>query len=79
MTTEISGTADKRIIETTSQNQSAENLDRRLPEPRTSAESSVRVMTSEQILGGRGELLIVHGEGVYRLRRTRQNKLILTK
>jgi hemin uptake protein HemP len=34
---------------------------------------------SEELLGDRTEVLIVHGAEVYRLRRTRQDKLILYK
>jgi hemin uptake protein HemP len=34
---------------------------------------------SEELLGERTEVLIVHGHEVYRLRRTRQDKLILCK
>jgi len=34
---------------------------------------------SEELLGGKSEVLIVHGSEVYRLRRTRQDKLILCK
>ena len=34
---------------------------------------------SEELLGERTEVLIVHGSEVYRLRRTRQDKLILYK
>jgi len=34
---------------------------------------------SEELLGERNEVLIVHGNEVYRLRRTRQDKLILCK
>ena len=34
---------------------------------------------SEELLGERNEVLIVHGSEVYRLRRTRQDKLILYK
>jgi hemin uptake protein HemP len=34
---------------------------------------------SEELLGQRNEVLIVHGSEVYRLRRTRQDKLILYK
>ncbi|MCI0359817.1 MAG: hemin uptake protein HemP [Planctomycetaceae bacterium] len=34
---------------------------------------------SEELLGERTEVLIVHGNEVYRLRRTRQDKLILYK
>lgn len=35
--------------------------------------------TSEEILGTRVEVQIIHGGEVYRLRRTRQDKLILYK
>jgi hemin uptake protein HemP len=35
--------------------------------------------TSAELLGDRTEVLIVHGHEVYRLRRTRQDKLILYK
>ena len=34
---------------------------------------------SEELLGEQTEVLIVHGNEVYRLRRTRQDKLILYK
>ena len=34
---------------------------------------------SEELLGERTEVRIVHGSEVYRLRRTRQDKLILCK
>lgn len=34
---------------------------------------------SEELLGERTEVLILHGTEVYRLRRTRQGKLILYK
>jgi hemin uptake protein HemP len=34
---------------------------------------------SEELLGDRTEVLILHGNEVYRLRRTRQGKLILYK
>jgi hemin uptake protein HemP len=34
---------------------------------------------SEELLGARTEVLILHGSEVYRLRRTRQGKLILYK
>jgi hemin uptake protein HemP len=34
---------------------------------------------SEELLGQRTEVLILHGNEVYRLRRTRQGKLILYK
>lgn len=34
---------------------------------------------SDELLGEQNEVLIVHGSEVYRLRRTRQDKLILYK
>ena len=44
--------------------------------PSTATRESWR---SEELLGERTEVLIVHGSEVYRLRRTRQDKLILYK
>lgn len=38
-----------------------------------------RLVSSEELLSGRTELHILHAGNVYRLRVTRQNKLILTK
>lgn len=40
---------------------------------------SCRELASEALLAGRREIVIRHGAEVYRLRLTRQNKLILTK
>lgn len=40
---------------------------------------SQRVLTSNELLGEEGELIIVHNDCRYSLRLTRQNKLILTK
>ena len=37
------------------------------------------VIDSVTLMGGRRELIIRHGEGIYRLRITASNKLILTK
>ncbi|HET6397097.1 MAG TPA: hemin uptake protein HemP [Pseudoxanthomonas sp.] len=37
------------------------------------------VLSSEQLLQGRREVLIRHGDKVYRLRHTSNDKLILTK
>jgi len=37
------------------------------------------VVESVSLMGGRRELIIRHGEDVYRLRVTASNKLILTK
>jgi hemin uptake protein HemP len=42
------------------------------PEPR-------EAWRSEELLGERAEVMIVHNNEVYRLRRTRQGKLILYK
>ena len=36
-------------------------------------------MSSERLLNGRREILIRHGDSVYRLRHTSNDKLILTK
>jgi len=38
-----------------------------------------RVLTSDEILMGHKEIIISHDGSEYRLRRTNQNKLILTK
>jgi hemin uptake protein HemP len=37
------------------------------------------VLSSEDLLNGRREILISHGDRVYRLRHTSNDKLILTK
>jgi len=42
-------------------------------------EISREAWRSEELLGERTEVLILHGGEVYRLRRTRQGKLILCK
>ena len=50
------------------------------PDPAAAAEADVPVQSrSEDLLKGRRELLIRHGDEQYRLRLTRMNKLILTK
>jgi hemin uptake protein HemP len=41
--------------------------------------STLRQVTSEELLQGRTELLIQHGEETYRLNLTRNGKLILHK
>jgi hemin uptake protein HemP len=46
--------------------------------PRNRAETP-RPLDSATLLGARGEVEIVHQGETYRLRRTRQGKLILTK
>ncbi|SFV38367.1 Hemin uptake protein HemP [Devosia crocina] len=38
-----------------------------------------KIVSSDDILSGRTEILIEHQGAIYRLRVTRQNKLILTK
>ena len=43
------------------------------------ARSGVREVSSEDLLRGAKELLIRHGDVLYRLRSTRNGKLILTK
>jgi len=43
------------------------------------AAASPAVVDSVTLLGGRRELIIRHGDEVYRLRLTASNKLILTK
>jgi len=51
------------------------------PEPAESAtpDASTPLVKSEELMQGRRELLIVHCQEVYRLRLTRNGKLILTK
>jgi hemin uptake protein HemP len=48
-------------------------------EPAAGAPPPRELWRSEELLGERSEVLIVHGNEVYRLRRTRQDKLILYK
>jgi hemin uptake protein HemP len=43
------------------------------------ADIQMRVVRSEDILSGNSEILIRHGNEIYRLRLTRAGKLILTK
>ena len=49
------------------------------PTSRRRSERSVTVISSEDLLGGRPEVMIEHNGDLYRLRHTRQGKLILTK
>ena len=44
-----------------------------------SPSEEVRIWRSEELLCGRQEVLIVHGDETYRLRCTRNGKLILQK
>ncbi|MDR1076522.1 MAG: hemin uptake protein HemP [Xanthomonadaceae bacterium] len=43
------------------------------------AGAGVAILDSEQLLKGHREILIRHGDRVYHLRHTRNDKLILTK
>lgn len=45
----------------------------------TAGEGNVAVVRSDELLKGRREILISHCQEVYRLRLTRNGKLILTK
>lgn len=45
----------------------------------TTGAASPLVVDSATLMGGRRELIIRHGDEVYRLRITASNKLILTK
>ena len=47
------------------------------PKPRE--KPAVREITSDELLRGQSELLIRHGEELYRLKLTRNQKLILQK
>ncbi len=50
------------------------------PRPARAAENpSVARVTSENLFAGKTEVVITHGGETYRLRLTRQNRLILTK
>ena len=50
-----------------------------LPQAPVVAPGQARHIDSTALLGPRGEVFIVHGQQVYRLRVTAQGKLILTK
>jgi hemin uptake protein HemP len=50
------------------------------PSPSSKPDGTARQSwRSEELLGERAEVLILHNDEVYRLRRTRQGKLILYK
>lgn len=49
------------------------------PAPREQPSEPREAWRSEELLGGRSEVLIMHNQDVYRLRHTRQGKLILHK
>lgn len=53
--------------------------DPRVPGSACQKITAARVVASEDLLRGEQELLIVHEGQLYRLRRTRNNKLILHK
>ncbi len=46
---------------------------------RTAANADAKVIAAEEIFEGRREILIRHAGGLYRLRITQSDKLILTK
>jgi hemin uptake protein HemP len=50
-----------------------------IPELPSSNAVAPRSLDSEALLGAKGEVEIAHQGEIYRLRRTRQGKLILTK
>lgn len=47
--------------------------------PKQPTPREVRTVTSEELLRGDSEVLIQHGEDLYRLRHTRAGKLLLYK
>ena len=49
------------------------------PRPEETEKPAPPTVTSEQLLGGRRQLIIQHGDERYRLMLTRSNKLTLTK
>lgn len=49
------------------------------PSPECAAEAARPSWRSDELLGGQTEITILHGNEVYRLRRTKQGKLILYK
>lgn len=49
------------------------------PSPASTLPEAARVFDSAQLLDGRAEIYIRHQGELYRLRQTRQGKLILTK
>jgi len=61
---------------------SSDSDDRPAPEkgaPEKSGKHTHEVVSSQELLGGRSELLIEHQDELYRLRITRAGKLILHK
>ncbi len=60
-------------------NELANEESRLEPGSRKKSAKSVTVLSSKELLDGRLEVLIAHNGDLYRLRHTRQGKLILTK
>jgi hemin uptake protein HemP len=60
-------------------NQTDASRDTRQPDQAAPSTADVPLVSSDVLLGGRRELHIVHGQEVYRLMLTRNNKLILQK
>lgn len=48
-------------------------------EPRTATPPACRIVRAEELLGAEREVLIQHGSEYYRLRLTRNGRLLLTK
>ena len=57
----------------------AQQPEERPPLPTAPPDQRRQTWRSEDLLGSESEALIVHNEEIYRLRRTRQGKLILYK
>ena len=49
------------------------------PASRGRGKGAAAILSSEDLLDGRAEVMIEHNGEIYRLRHTRQGKLILTK
>jgi len=49
------------------------------PAPAARPRDAARLIRSEQLFAGANEVLVEHGDAIYRLRRTALGKLILTK
>ena len=54
-------------------------MSKTITEPRINHPDTPPVLDSRQLLGDRAEILIRHQDQIYRLRCTRQGRLILTK
>ena len=63
-------------------NQHHEDVTQDLPspvEPTPKSSEPIRTITADELLRGQRELIITHGDAVYRLLVTRNGKLILQK